>query len=519
MSDSGQDSGGRPPQGPVTSEASPSLTRSTVSGLFWTASSNGLNAVLKVVVLVVLARLLSPADFGIAGAALIVIGFSAIFSQLGLGPALVQRRDLEPRHIQTAFAASLTFGLLLAGLLWVTAPAIARFFHIEGSVDVLRALAWIFPVKGLSGVAECLVQRDLRFRWLATRDVISYALGYGLVGILLAWAGWGVWALVAAQITQTALNTAILLAFRPPALRPLPSWRAFVELMDFGAGFTVARVANFLANQGDNLVVGRMLGPQALGIYTRAYQLMAVPTTLFGDVLDRVLFPTMAKVQGDAQRLAAAYLQAVASIALVMLPLGVVLTVLAPEFIIVLLGPKWVDVIPPFQLFAIGLLFRTSYKMSDSIARATGAVYRRAWRQAIYAALVFISAWVGSRWGVAGVAVGVLVSLVINFILMAGLSLAVAQTTWRRFIEAHAPAALTALLAGGITWLTVTALRYSGAGPVLRLLGTALVTAAVMALALWARPRPLLGPYGLRMIALLGSLLPRRGIQHLRPHG
>jgi PST family polysaccharide transporter len=487
--------------------------------MFWTASSNGLNAVLKVVVLVVLARLLSPADFGIVGAALIVIGFSAIFSQLGLGPALVQRRDLEPRHIQTAFAASLTFGLLLAGILWITAPAIARFFHIEASVDVLRALAWIFPLKGLSGVAECLAQRDLRFRWLATRDVISYALGYGLIGIVLAWAGWGVWSLVAAQITQTALNTAILLASRPPALRPLPSWRAFADLMNFGAGFTAARVANFLANQGDNLVVGRVLGPQALGIYTRAYQLMAVPTTLFGDVLDRVLFPAMAKVQGDPQRLAAAYLQSVASIALVMLPIGVVLTVLAPEFVTVLLGPKWVDVIPPFQVFAIGLLFRTSYKMSDSIARATGAVYRRAWRQGIYAALVFFGAWVGSRWGVTGVAAGVLASLLINFILMADLSLAVAHTTWRRFAEAHIPAVLTAALAGGITWLSILAFRHGGAGPLLRLAGTALLTAVVMALALWAIPRPLLGPYGMRMVSLLASLLPRRGIQHLRAHG
>lgn len=487
--------------------------------MFWTASSSGLNALLKIVVLVVLARLLSPADFGIVGAALILIGFSAIFSQLGLGPALVQRRDLEPRHIQTAFAASLTFGLLLAGLLWVTAPAVARFFHIEGSVDVLRALAWIFPVRSLSGVAECLVQRDLRFRWLATRDVISYALGYGLVGIVLAWAGWGVWSLVAAQITQTALNAAILLAFRPPALRPLPSWSAFAELMNFGLGFTAARVANFLANQGDNIVVGRMLGPQALGIYTRAHQLMAVPTTLFGDVLDRVLFPTMAKVQGDRQRLAAAYLQSVASIALVMLPIGVVLTVLAPEFVIVLLGPKWVEVILPFQVFAIGLLFRTSYKMSDSIARATGAVYRRAWRQAIYAALVFIAAWVGSRWGVTGVAAGVLASLVINFILMADLSLAVANTTWRRFAEAHVPAVLTALLAGGSAWLSILGLRYGGAGPALRLVGSALVTAGVIALALRIIPRPLLGPYGMRMVTLLGGFLPGRAVQHLRAHG
>jgi len=487
--------------------------------MFWTASSSGLNAVLKVVVLVVLARLLSPADFGIVGAALILIGFSAIFSQLGLGPALVQRRDLEPRHIQTAFAASLTFGLLLAGLLWVTAPAVARFFHIEGSVDVLRALAWIFPVKGLSGVAECLVQRELRFRWLASRDVISYALGYGLVGIVLAWAGWGVWALVAAQITQTVLNTAILLAFRPPMLRPLPSWSAFVELMDFGVGFTAARVANFLASQGDSIVVGRVLGPQALGIYTRAYQLMAVPAGLFGDVLDRVLFPTMAKVQGDAQRLAGAYLQAVASIALVMLPIGVVMTVLAPEFIIVLLGPRWANVIPPLQVFAIGLLFRTSYKMSDSIARATGAVYRRAWRQAIYAALIFLGAWVGSRWGLAGVAAGVLGSQVINFILMADLSLAVAHTTWRRFAEAHVPAALTALLAGTVAWLSVLALRHGGAGPAVRLVVAALVTIAAVGLALRIIPRALLGPYGMRMIALLGSFLPPRGVQHLRAHG
>ena len=487
--------------------------------MFWTASSNGLNAVLKVVVLIVLARLLSPAEFGIVSAALIVVGFSAIFSQLGLGPALVQRRELEPRHIQTAFVASVTIGLLLAGVLWVTAPAIARFFHMENSVEVLRALAWIFPIKGLSGVAECLVQRDLKFRWLATRDVLSYGFGYGLVGIVLAWAGWGVWSLVIAQMTQTVLNTAILLSVRPPALRPLPSWRAFVELMNFGAGFTAARVANFMANQGDNLVVGRVLGPQALGIYTRAYQLMAVPTTLFGDVLDRVLFPTMARVQNDPPRLAAAYLQAVASIALVMLPIGVVMTVLAPEVVVTLLGPKWVGVIPPFQVFAIGLLFRTSYKMSDSISRATGAVYRRAWRQAIYAGLVFGGAWVGSRWGVTGVSIGVLASLLINFFLMADLSLTVAHTTWRRFVEAHVPAMLTALLAGSTTWLSITLLRHSEAGPLLRLVGALLATTAAMGLALWTIPRPLLGPYGIRMLSLLGSFLPRRVVGRLSAHG
>jgi O-antigen/teichoic acid export membrane protein len=476
--------------------------------MVWMAWASGANAVLRILVLIVLTRLLTPVDFGVVGAALIVIGFSAIFSQLGLAPALVQRRELEPVHVQTAFVSSALIGLAFAGLLWLFAPQVAEFFHMRASAGVLRALAWLFPIRGICSVAECLVQRDLGFSWLARRDVLSYALGYGVVGIGLAWAGWGVWALVTAQLAQAVLDAGLLLVRYPPSWRTPPSWRAFRELLHFGAGFSLARVGNFLANQGDNIVIGRVMGPASLGIYTRAYQIMAAPTTLLGDVLDRVLFPTMARVQGDRQRLATAYLQAVASIALVMLPVGVVMTVLAPEFVTVLLGPRWGAVVAPFQVFAIALLFRTSYRMSDSLARATGAVYRRAWRQLIYAALVFLAAWVGSHWSVAGVAVGVLASLTLNFFLMAQLSLGVSGLTWRRFGEAHLPAMLCAAVAGTLALASVTLLRQGGAPPVVRLLGAAAVTGAGFALALWRIPRPLLGPHGVRAVGLVRGMLP-----------
>jgi O-antigen/teichoic acid export membrane protein len=484
--------------------------------MFWMASASGANAVLRILVLIVLTRLLTPVDFGVVSAALIVIGFSAVFSQLGLAPALVQRRDLEPVHIQTAFVSSAVFGLAFAGLIWLLAPQIAAFFHMRDSADVLRTLAWLFPLRGVSSVAESLAQRDLGFSWLAKRDVLSYALGYGVVGIGLAWAGWGVWALVAAQLAQGVLDAGLLLARYPPSWRIAPSGRAFRELLDFGAGFTLARVASFLANQGDNIVVGRVMGPAPLGIYTRAYQIMAAPTSLLGDVLDRVLFPTMARVQGDRQRLATAYLQAVASIALVMLPVGVVMTVLAPEFVTVLLGPRWGAVVAPFQVFAIALLFRTSYRMSDSLARATGAVYRRAWRQAVYAALVFLAAWVGSRWSVAGVAVGVLASLTVNFFLMAHLSLGVSGLTWRGFAAAHLPAMLCATVAGTLALVSVTLLRESGAPAGVRLLGAAAVTGAGFGVALWRIPRPLLGPHGLHVVGLLRGMLPGGVSQLLR---
>src|SRR5439155_10953704 len=118
---------------------------------------------------------------------------------------------------------------------------------------------------------------------------------------------------------------------------------------------------------------------------------------------------------------------------------SVALVLLAPEAVHVLLGARWTRVVAPFQILAIGMLFRTSYKMSDSLTRATGAVYRRAWRQVVYAGLVIGGAWIGQHWDLTGVAWGVLASLTINFLLMAQLSLTVAGLTWTSLWHMHVP--------------------------------------------------------------------------------
>src|SRR2546426_696852 len=172
--------------------------------MLWLASGKAAYAGLQLVVLAVLARLVSPADFGVVSAALVVIGFSAIVSQLGLGPALVQRPDLEPRHVDTAFTASVLFGLALGGVLWAVAPAVAGFFRTPGVAPVMRALAWVFPLQGLGTTAESLARRDLQFRWLALLDAKAYGLGYGVVGVGLALPGWGVWAPVAGEVAEAA---------------------------------------------------------------------------------------------------------------------------------------------------------------------------------------------------------------------------------------------------------------------------------------------------------------------------
>jgi PST family polysaccharide transporter len=475
--------------------------------MVWVAWGSGAVAVLKLVVLVLLTRLLSPADFGVVTAALVVITFSLNFSQVGLGPALVQRPVLEPRHISTAFLASSVFGLLVATTIWFAAPLIALFFRMDHLTPVVRSLAILFVMGGVSTAPEGLLQRDLQFRVIANRDVLAYAVGWGVVGVGLAFLGWGPWSLVAAQLTHVTIRTAILLRASPPLLRARPTWVSFLELMEYGLGQSIARMAVILANQADNLVAGRWLGPVALGLYSRAYQLMSVPIALLGDVLDKVLFPTMARVQDDPRRLASAYLRGTAVLVLVTLPVGVVTAVLAPDLVAVAFGSRWEALVPPFQVLALGMMFRASGRMSDSLSRATGKVYRRAWRQWLNAGLVFLGAWVGRRWGVTGVAAGVLGALFTNYLMMAHLSLSVAQISWVRFAEAQRPALRLGIAMGTVTLATTAGLRHLGLPHFAILIAGALAAAGTAALAIWLAPMLFLGEHGLWIRDRMGSHL------------
>lgn len=491
----------------------PSLTHRAMGGMIWVAWGSGAVGVLKLVVLVVLTRLLTPADFGVVTAALVVINFSLNFSQVGLGPALVQRPVLEPRHIITAFIASSVLGLLLAGLMLLAAPLVAQFFRIDGLTPVVRALAVLFVISGIATVPESLLQRNLRFRLIANRDVLAYAISWLGVGVGLAFLGWGPWSLVAAQLTQVTIRTAILLRASPPFLGGRPTWASFIELMDYGVGQSITRMGVIFANQADNLVVGRWLGAAALGIYSRAYQLMQVPTALLTDVLDRVLFPTMSRLQDDPRRLGSAYLRATAALVLVALPVGVVAAVLAPELVAVAFGSRWQSLVAPFQVLALGMMLRAGIRMSDSLARATGRVYRRAWRQWLYGGLVCLGAWGGLPWGVTGVAIGVLAALLTNYLLMAQLSLSVIQVSWARFAQAQLPALRLTLVVATVTAATVAGTRHLGLPPAVGLAAGSTAAAGAAALMIVLAPTFALGPDGMRMRDTLRSFL----LARLRP--
>jgi O-antigen/teichoic acid export membrane protein len=491
----------------------PSLTHRALGGMVWVAWGSGAVGVLKILVLILLTRSLTPADFGLVTAALVFVNFALNFSQVGLGPALIQRPVLEPRHTSTAFVASTAFGFLLTAITWLGAPLVAQFFRMSDLTPVVRALSITFAISGFATVPESLLQRELRFRLIANRDLIAYAVSWLGVGVGLAFLGWGAWSLVVGQLTHITIRTAILLGASPAFLTGRPTGRSFVELMEYGVGQSITRMGVILANQADNLVVGRWLGPVSLGIYSRAYQLMQVPTGLVADVLDKVLFPTMARVQDDPGRLASAYLRSTAALVLIMLPIGVVAAVLAPELVAVAFGDRWHALVPPFQVLALGMMLRSGIRMSDSLARATGRVYRRAWRQWLYAGLVFAGAWLGLRWGVTGVAVGVLAALFTNYLMMAQLSLSVIHVSWADFAHAQAAGLRLTLIVGLSTAAFAAAARHFEFPPLAGLVVGCLAAAAAAGLMISLAPTVALGEDGMRMRDTLRTYLQTR----LRP--
>ena len=472
-----------------------SLTDQTLNGLVWQFAGAGVELAVRVTVMIVLARLLEPAEFGVASAATVVLSVAQIFAQLGVAQSIVQLRHLSADDVRSGFALSVASGVLAAVMIFLGAPAIAGVFRMPSLEPVIALLSFAFLMTGPAIVPAALLQRQRRYRLIAGVDASSFILGYAAVGIGMALLGFGLWSLIFAQLSQTAIRSITYIVMRPHEKSLIPVKGSLGRLLNSGAGYSLGQIGNFLALNGDNFAVGRWMGAASLGFYSRSYQFLSIPSTLFGSVVDKVLFPAMAHVQADPPRLSRAYRRSLAAIALITLPASAVMVVLAPELVNVVLGTKWSRMTLPFQILAATLMFRTSYKMSDSLARATGAVYRRAWRQWVYAVAVIVGAAVGTHWGLAGVSVGVGAAIVLNFVLMLQLATRVTSVSWAEVLNLHLRQALGAAPTALCVVLCTHLTRSMGLAPA-GVLGAGVVAAGFALLFSILLARPMFGEDG-----------------------
>jgi len=471
------------------------LSTHSLDSVLWLMSGTGLKIVIQLVQTVVLSRLLSPTEFGLMGAAFIVIRFIEFYSP-GVAPALIQLPTIETRHIRTGFTLSIIFGLLIGAILWLGAPLFSFFVANEEIVPILRFIAFTYPIRSIATVAEALMERDLKFRLLSSIQVIAYAIGYGIVGIVLALLNFGVWSLVLAYTVQLVIRSAIPMILQPHAKALQLEKQASKELVNLTGGFMLSNVIEYWALHGDYLVVSRGLGLAALGIYTKAYHLMNLPAATLGQALNRVLFATLSKVQDDRERIINAYRRNIVIVTLTILPLSIVMCILAKEIILVLLGSQWTEVIAPFEILALATFFRFGDKVTSSLARSSGQLYRMARVKFIYGMFVLGGAIVGLSYGVLGVTIGVTLALIIQYLLLTQLAIDLTKISWKTILISHTSALPISIVTGLIVWGNATLWR-SLQFPSFLVLGLSLViTGTLTVFLVYLNPKFFLGEDG-----------------------
>lgn len=406
------------------------------SGAKWSGAELVVNLPVRLGTLAILARLLTPSDFGVFAAAITVIEFARPIGTLSLDHALVQSKELGPRSI--AFASWWAIGLstiVAAAIAW-KADLVLLLYDDPGVPELLVALALSGPFAAASGLLLAMLRRRLAFRELSI-VILTSSVGGALTSVAVAVAGGGVWALVAGYYADLALRTMFTLPLVRPRLVAPGRTEEVRGLMRFGAGTSLSVLLNFWALHGDYVVIGSALGPKPLGYYSRAYQLISTVPGMLGRLHNMVLFPAFSRAQTDREYLGKALRHGVEATAALTLPLCAWGLILGPEVIAVILGPGWEAAVAPFQVLSLGVYFRTGYRFAASIVMATGHVFALSACQGVYGLLIVIGAVIGSAWGITGVAVATLFALFVFYALLYALTARVSHAPISSFASVH----------------------------------------------------------------------------------
>jgi PST family polysaccharide transporter len=416
-----------------------SVSGAAKRGIAWTLSSNLLIQTMSFGVGVVLARLIPPAEFGVFAITGIFSGLAATVSNIGLGSALVRRKEITAAHCRSMLTANLASSGAIVVVLTLVAPWVGRYFKNATAAPVLMVVAWNFLINAVSSVSFSLTSRALRFRLIAQIEAFA-AVVNGVVAIVLALRGLGVWAIAWAGIAQSLARAVLLLALG--GWRPALGWdgAALRELVGFGAGLTLKRLINYAAANVDYVVIGRRLGAADLGFYTRAYNLMTLPLTQLSRVMMQVLFPAFARIQDDNPRLIAGYSKVVMATALASFPFLVGLFLVAAPFVHVVYGATWMPAVLPLQIMCVAGMMKSVSTFIGSIVDAKGYVGSEVRRQLVYLALLAGGTFAGSFYGTTGVAVAVVVASLAMLVMMQTLLNRLTGMTWRDYFAALAPA-------------------------------------------------------------------------------
>lgn len=424
-----------------------------------------------------IAGFLTPADVGVLGIATVWIVFLGVFLELGFGAAIIQRQQIERRHLTTVFFVNVAVGVLLSLLGALASWPTSSFMRVPEAQPVMFALSMGFVISALGTVPGALATRQLRFRALAVRDWGGILAG-GAVGVILAWDGWGVWSFVAQSLITNLVGTTLLWnvsSYRPRFTEWSPS--ALRELWPYSGPLFGVSLFKYLVQNADSLIIGYFFGPFRLGLYALANKVLIQPIAAVESGVGTFLFTRVARLQDEPARVAALYVASYKSLNYLLLPLVIVAGVWGGTLVSALLGTEWQEVGPIFWYLAVMGLMHPPITPVGQLMKGLGKTHWFLRWSILFSVATNGALLVGSQFGfaqaLAGLAIAYVVMLPLALVILnrliqgvlpqvlraavrsyfVGLSFAVVLLSSRAWIGNHVSVALASTAVGALLYM------------------------------------------------------------------
>lgn len=343
------------------------IKRNIKRGLFWTAIDKYSGQIVGIGISMILARLLTPYDYGIVATATVFSSFISIFTSIGIGPAVIQRKDLSQDDLNGIFTFTILVGLVCGGIMFGSSWLVADIYDNEILVPVMQLLSITVFLGALNMVPSALMSKNLRFREMATRS-LAFQIVFGIAGIISAFYGGGVYALICPPIASLLCTFLYNNHFYPVKISRTLSLTPIKKIFSFSSYLFLFELFNYFSRNLDKMLIGKYFSASALGYYEKSYRLMQLPLQNITAVVYPVLQPVLSSLQDDFKDMASKYTRIIAMISLIGFPICGYLYCCASEIILVMFGNQWILAIPPFKILALSVPFLL-------IANPTGPIF------------------------------------------------------------------------------------------------------------------------------------------------
>ncbi len=348
-----------------------SIKTQAIKGTAWSAIEKFSLLGIQFILQIVLARLLVPSDYGIVAMLAIFIALSNTFIDCGFSSFLIQNQKRTETDFSTAFYFNFGASLICYGILFVAAPYIAKFYNTPILTSVTRVLTLSLPLSALGTINRTKLQINIDFK-TQTKATLTSVMSSGIIGIILAYKGFGVWALVTQMLLNSIFNTILLFILIKWFPKEKFSISSFKKMFSFGVKLLFSSVLDTFYLNIYPMILGKFYSAHNLGVFTRAYQFAVMPTSVFIGIFSRVVFPLLSKVNNDLDKMVQIHRKYLRITTAIFVPIVLGLGAVAKPLIIVLLGEKWIESIPLLQILCFACIFDTVININTQALLAKG---------------------------------------------------------------------------------------------------------------------------------------------------